>query len=80
LLTIEGRTRCSNGVTVPTKDPAWAFVQEVRDASMKAYPAAKSSSTAESSSADGASDGLGAACSGCHRKFRDRKTPENRCK
>src|SRR6187455_3480903 len=42
LLTIEGR-RCSNGVTVPTKDPAWvAFVQEVRDASMKAYTAAQS--------------------------------------
>jgi hypothetical protein len=29
-----------NGAPVPTKDPAWAmFVQEVRDASMKAYKA-----------------------------------------
>src|SRR6478735_5839439 len=35
LLTIEGR-RCANGVPVPAKDPAWAaFVQQVRDASMK---------------------------------------------
>src|SRR5262245_31342275 len=41
LLTIQGR-RCSSGVAVPVKDPSWvAFVQEVRDASMKAYTAAQ---------------------------------------
>jgi hypothetical protein len=40
LLSIPGRT-CSNGVPVPTKNPAWAvFVHEVREASMKAYKAA----------------------------------------
>src|SRR5215472_11113550 len=37
LLSIAGRT-CSNGVPVPTKDPGWeTFVQQVRDAGMKAY-------------------------------------------
>ena len=42
LLSIPGR-RCSNGVPAPTKDPAWAmFVQDLRDASMKAYQAAQS--------------------------------------
>ena len=77
LLTIEGR-RCSNGVTVPTKDPAWAaFVQEVRDASMKAYAAAQAK---DQDKIIELSETLSTACSGCHRKFRDRKTPENRCK
>jgi hypothetical protein len=77
LLSIAGR-RCSNGVAVPTTDPAWvAFVQEVRDAGMKAYKAAQAKDqdkmieTAET---------LDRSCAGCHRKFRDRKAPENRCK
>ena len=77
LLSIAGRN-CSNGVPAPTKDPAWTvFVQEVRDASMKSYRAAQAKDqdkmieTAET---------LSAACAGCHRKFRDRKAPENRCK
>jgi hypothetical protein len=77
LLLIPGRS-CSNGAPVPTKDPAWAiFVQDVRDASMKSYRAAQAKDqdkmveTAET---------LSAACAGCHRKWRDRKTPENRCK
>jgi mono/diheme cytochrome c family protein len=77
LLSISGR-RCSNGVAVPTKDPAWvAFVQEVRDAGMQAYKAAQAKDqdkmieTAET---------LDRSCAGCHRKFRDRKAPENRCK
>ena len=77
LLSIPGR-HCSNGVPVPTKDPAWvAFVQEVRDASMKAYTAAQSKD--QDKMIDNA-ETLSASCSGCHRKFRDRKTPENRCK
>ena len=77
LLTLPGRS-CSNGVPVPTKDPAWAaFVLELRDASLKAYRAAQAKDqdkmieTAET---------LSTACAGCHRKWRDRKTPENRCK
>ena len=77
LLTIEGR-RCSNGVTAPTKDPAWAaFVQEVRDASMKSFAAAQAK---DQDKIIELSETLSTACSGCHRKFRDRKTPENRCK
>jgi hypothetical protein len=77
LLTIAGRS-CSNGVPVPTKDPAWAaFVQEVRDASMKAYKAAQAKDQEKMIDTAGT---LSTACSGCHRKWRDRKTPENRCK
>ena len=77
LLSILGR-RCSNGVPVPTKDPAWvAFVQEVRDASMKAYTAAQSK---DQDTMIATAEPLSASCAGCHRKFRDRKTPENRCK
>ena len=77
LLSISGRS-CANGAPVPTKDPAWAmFVQEVRDASMKAYRAAQAKDqdkmieTAET---------LSASCAGCHRKWRDRKTPDSHCK
>jgi hypothetical protein len=77
LLTIPGRT-CSNGVPVPTKDPAWAmFVQEVRDASMQAYKAAQAKD--QDKMIENA-EVLSASCAGCHRKFRDRKTPDNRCK
>ena len=77
LLSIPGR-RCSNGVPVPTKDPAWvAFTQEVRDASMKAFAAAQSK---DQDKMIDTSEALSASCSGCHRKFRDRKTPENRCR
>src|SRR5882672_5229004 len=39
LLLIPGRV-CSNGAPVPMTDPAWAtFVQQVREAGMKAYKA-----------------------------------------
>ena len=77
LLTNASR-HCSNGVAVPTKDPAWAaFVQEVRDASMKAYAGAKAK---DQDKMIETADALSTSCSGCHRKFRDRKAPENRCK
>ena len=50
LLSIPER-RCANGVPVPTTDPAWAiFVQQVRDASMKSYVAARAKDQARSSS------------------------------
>src|SRR5262252_3732011 len=69
LLTIAGRT-CSNGAPVPTNDPAWAtFVQQLRDASMKAYAAAQ---TKEQDKMIAISETLNAACAGCHRKWRDR--------
>ena len=77
LLEIAGR-RCSNGLAVPTKDAAWmAFVQNVRDASMKAYKAAQAK---DQDKMIEVADAVNTSCSGCHRKFRDRKAPENRCK
>jgi len=77
LLLIPGRS-CSNGAPVPTKDPAWAmFVQEVRDASMKAYKAAQAK---DQDKMIELSETLSTACAGCHRKWRDRRTPDNRCK
>jgi hypothetical protein len=77
LLSIPER-RCSNGVPVPTKDPAWAvFVQQVRDASMKSYSAAQAKDQGKIIEL---SETLSASCSGCHRKWRDRRTPANRCK
>jgi len=77
LLSIPGRV-CSNGEPVPVTDPAWAtFVQQVRDTSMLAYKAAQ---TKDQEKMIAISEPLSAACAGCHRKWRDRKTPANRCK
>ena len=77
LLSIPER-RCSNGAPVPTKDPAWVmFVQEVRDASMKAYKAAQAK---DQDKMIELSETLSTACAGCHRKWRDRRTPDNRCR
>ena len=77
LLSIPGRT-CSNGAPAPTKDPAWAmFVQQVRDVGMKAYSAARAK---DQDKMIDISETLSAACNGCHRKWRDRRTPDNRCK
>ena len=77
LLSIPGR-KCANGVAVPTTDPAWAkFAQDVRDISMKAYAAAQAK---DQDKIIAVSETLSAACAGCHRKWRDRKTPDNRCK
>ena len=77
LLVIPGRT-CSNGAPVPTKDPEWLkFVTEVRETSMSAYKAAQ---TKNQDKMIEISETLSTACAGCHRKWRDRRTPENRCK
>jgi hypothetical protein len=77
LLSIPGRT-CSNGAPVPTMDPAWAmFVQQVRDASTKAY---KVAAAKEMEKMLDVGETLSAACAGCHRKWRDRRTPANRCR
>jgi hypothetical protein len=77
LLSIAGRA-CSNGVPVPTKDPAWAaFLQQLRDVSMQSYKAAKAK---DQDKMIELSSTLSTACNGCHRKWRDRRTPENRCK
>ena len=72
LLSIPGRV-CSNGTPVPTKDPAWVgFVKDVRDAAMKAYAAAQAK---DQDKIVEAADPLNASCTGCHRKFRDRRVP-----
>ena len=77
LLTIPGRT-CANGADVPIADPAWApFVQQLRDASLQAYRAAQSREQARMTAA---SETLSAACAGCHRKWRDRRPQERRCR
>jgi hypothetical protein len=77
LLLIPGRM-CSNGVPVPVKDPDWAtFVRELRDASMNAYKAAQ---TKDQQKMIDTSEPLSTACAGCHRKWRDRRMPADRCK
>jgi hypothetical protein len=77
LLLIPGRI-CSNGTPAPMTDPAWAtFVQEIRDAGMKAYKAAQAK---DQEKMIDIAETLSAACAGCHRKWRDRRTPANRCK
>lgn len=76
LLSIPGRT-CANGVPVPMTDPAWAaFVQQLREASIQAYRAAQAR---DQDKMIENSETLSAACAGCHRKWRDRRTPEKRC-
>ena len=77
LLMIPGRS-CANGAPVPTKDPTWAiFVQQVRDESMKAYRAAQAK---DQDKMIELSETLSASCAGCHLKWRNRRTPDNRCK
>lgn len=77
LLSIPGR-KCSNGVPAPTKDPVWEkFVLDVRDASMKSYKAAQAK---DQDQMIALSETLSATCSGCHRKWRDRRPAANRCK
>ena len=76
LLNIAGR-KCSNGVPVPLEDPDWAkFVQELRDAGMKAYKLAQSRNQ---DTMVEAADTLTEACAHCHRKWRE-KPLANRCK
>jgi cytochrome c556 len=53
------------------------FVQEVRDASMQAYRAAQAK---DQDKMIENSETLSTACAGCHRKWRDRRTSDNRCK
>jgi len=76
LLLIPGRT-CSNGLPVPMSNPDWAkFVEELRDAAMKAYQAAQSKDQDKMVDVAGT---LSASCGGCHRRWRD-KSRADRCK
>lgn len=77
LLLIPGRT-CANGVPVPMNNSDWSkFVQQLRDAGMKAYKAAQSK---DQDKMVEAADTLSAACAGCHRKWREKPRLADRCK
>jgi len=77
LLLIPGRN-CANGSPVPMNNPDWQkFVQELRDAGMKAYKAAQSK---DQEKMVDAADTLSAACAGCHRKWREKARLADRCK
>jgi hypothetical protein len=77
LLLIPGRN-CANGLPVPMNNPDWPkFVQELRDAGMKAYKAAQSKN--QDKMVD-AADTLSAACASCHRKWREKPRLADRCK
>ena len=77
LLLVPGRV-CSNGVPAPVADPEWAkFVEEVRDAGMKAYAMAQAK---EREKLSDFSETISNSCAHCHRKWRDRRTAANRCK
>jgi hypothetical protein len=77
LLLIPGR-QCANGEPAPVNSPDWTkFVQDLRDAGVKAYKAAQ---TKDQDKMIEASDTLSAACAGCHRKWRDKPRPADRCK
>jgi hypothetical protein len=77
LLLIPGRN-CANGVPVPMNNPDWPkFVQELRDAGMKAYKAAQ---TKDQDKMIEAADTLSAACAGCHRKWRQKPRLADRCR
>jgi len=69
---------CANGLPVPMNNPDWPkFVQELRDAGMKAYRAAQSKN--QDNMVD-AADTLSAACGSCHKKWREKSRPADRCK
>ena len=76
LLLIPGR-KCANGVPAPINNPEWTkFVQDLRDAGMKAYKAAQ---TKDQDKMIEAADTLNQACLECHRKWRDRPRGVERC-
>lgn len=77
LLLIPGRN-CANGLPVPLNDPDWAkFVIALRDAGMKAYKVAQSK---DQDKMVDVADTLSASCAACHRKWREKRNPADRCK
>lgn len=77
LLLIPGRL-CANGVPAPINSPEWAkFVQDLRDAGIKAYKAAQ---TRDQDKMIEVSVPLTEACAGCHRRWREKPRPADRCK
>jgi hypothetical protein len=77
LLTLPGR-KCANGLEVPLKNADWGkFVQELRDAGMAAYAAAKAK---DQDKMVDISDVVTKACAHCHLKYREKARPADRCK
>ena len=77
LLTLAGR-KCANGVAVPINNPDWPkFVQGLREAGMKAYQAAQSKNQDKILDA---AEAMTTACANCHDKWREKPTPEGRCR
>jgi cytochrome c556 len=59
-------------------NPDWPkFVQQLRDAGMKAYKAAQAKNQDQMVEV---ADTLSAACAGCHRKWREKPRQADRCK
>ena len=76
LLLVPGRA-CSNDVPAPITDPAWSmFVEELRDAGLKSYAAAKAKDRDKMIEL---SETVNDACVHCHQKWRPRGEA-NRCK
>jgi hypothetical protein len=76
LLSVPGR-KCANGADVPIKNADWEkFVQELRDAGMAAYAAAKTKDQDKMTDVSGV---LTNACGHCHLRYRERRGGE-RCK
>ena len=76
LLTIPGR-KCSNGLSVPIRDPNWPkLVQRLRDAGILGYRAAQSRNHGKVLEA---ADALNAACTTCHDKYRDKTSHAISC-
>jgi hypothetical protein len=76
LLSVPGR-KCANGLDVPVANPDWAkFVQELRDAGMAAYAAAKTKDQDKVIDVTGV---MTTACAHCHNRYREKKAAD-RCK
>ena len=76
LLLVPGRV-CSNDVPAPINDPDWSkFVQELRDAGLKSYAAAKAKDRDKMIEL---SEDVNDACVHCHQKWR-RRGEATRCK
>ena len=77
LLSLPGR-KCTNGLDVPVANADWVkFVQELRDAGMTAYAAAR---TKDQDKMIDAADVMTKACGNCHRKYREKARLADRCK
>lgn len=77
LLMIPGR-KCSNGIAAPMNHPDWPkFVQDLRDAGMKTYAAARAKNQDQILDA---ADAVTTACANCHNRWREKPNLADRCK